>query len=80
MTKKKELNYVAEQILAVLSAVCGSSYAEGKRSELAGLDKGEALFWATYKLDAGNQAELAARLGVDVADFEAVRRVGRAIN
>lgn len=77
--KQKELNRVAEQILAVLEERHGSSYADDKRSELGGMEKGEALFWATYKLDASNLAALAERLDVDVGDFEAVRRVLRAI-
>lgn len=77
--KQKELNRVAEQILAVLEEKCGRSYADDKRLELTGMDRGEALFWATYKLDASNLAELAERLDVDVGDFEAVRRVLRVI-
>lgn len=77
--KQKELNRVAEQILAVLEEKCGRSYADDKRLELTGMDPGEALFWATYKLDASNLAALAERLGVDAADFEVVGRVLRVI-
>ena len=83
MEKKKELNFVAELILAVLEkklgAQCGSDYFFEKHAELEGLCKSEILFWATRKLDSGNLVDLADRLRVDVDDLKAAGRVLRAI-
>lgn len=76
---KKELNRVAEEIVAVLEARHHPDYVAEKRRALVGLDKADALIWSTLKLDDANLSSLAARLGVDVQELGAASRVLRAI-
>lgn len=81
MTKKKQpapLDWLAEQVCAVLETTCGKDYADGKRLRLAGEPRFKVLVWLN-ELDKGNLTALANRLNVPVADLDITRRTVRSL-
>lgn len=81
MTKKKQpapLDWLAEQVCAVLETTCGKDYADGKCLRLAGEPRFKVLVWLN-ELDEENLAALANRLNVPVADLDITRRTARSL-
>lgn len=80
-TKKAQapqLDWLAEQVCAVLEATCGKDYADGKRQRLAGEPRFKVLVWLN-ELDERNLAALANRLNVPAADLDVTRRTVRSL-
>lgn len=77
-TKAPQLDWLAEQVCAVLEATCGKDYADEKRRRLAGEPRFKVLVWLN-ELDHHNLTALANRLGVPVVDLDVTRKTVRSL-
>jgi hypothetical protein len=73
-----QLDWLAEQVCAVLEATCGKDYVDSKRQRLAGEPRFKVLVWLN-ELDMQNLMALANRLGVPVADLDVTRKTARSL-
>lgn len=74
----KNLDWLADTVLLALqneSAGLDTTWVEGKRVSLSGLDRLSVLRWIVTSLDGDNQKIAARALGVNTSDLLAVRRV-----
>ncbi|MBU1723630.1 MAG: hypothetical protein KJ892_07255 [Gammaproteobacteria bacterium] len=76
--KAPPLDWLAEQVCAVLETTCGKDYADSKRARLAGEPRFKVLVWLN-ELDHNNLTALANRLGIPVADLDVTRKTVRSL-
>lgn len=73
-----QLDWLAEQVCAVLEITCDKDYADSKRQRLAGEPRFNVLVWLN-ELDIENLTALANRLKVPVADLDVTRKTVRSL-